>query len=79
MYESNCHTTLEPAILLLSHLHFAQDTPDLSRYKWLRGLFIKYPGQDHRPALADYCQRWQALPAGRKPANLTALLAHLVG
>ncbi|MDJ0841547.1 MAG: hypothetical protein QNK37_33880 [Acidobacteriota bacterium] len=70
---------LEPVILLLTHAHFACDLVNPPKPAQLRGLFIQYPNQEKRPALADHCRRWESLPAGNKPTNLAGILAHLVG
>ena len=48
---------LDPVVLLLTHAHFARDAQNLPKLSQLRGLFIQYPNQDKRPALADHCRR----------------------
>jgi ATP-dependent Clp protease ATP-binding subunit ClpC len=53
---------LEPFILVLSHPWFGANET-LSAHS-LRGLFVQYPGQRVKPALADYCERWDSIAAG---------------
>ena len=52
---------LEPVIVLLSHPWFGaeEEVPAVSA---LRGLFVQYPGQQVRPALAGCCERWESVP-----------------
>ncbi|MCP4697570.1 MAG: WD40 repeat domain-containing protein [Gammaproteobacteria bacterium] len=55
--------SLEPLLLLLSHVHFAADETDTpTDPPLLRGLFVRYPGQKNtRPPWADCCERWVSI------------------
>lgn len=67
---------LEPSVLVLSHPWFgAHET--LFALSTLRGLFVQYPGQRVKPALADYCERWESIAAGDL-VQLVERLARLV-
>ena len=68
---------LEPIVLLLTHPWFGADD-DIPQLSHLRGLFIQYPDYQVRPALADYCDRWQSL-AHDQTTSLDVILGELVG
>jgi hypothetical protein len=67
----------DPNVLLLTHPWFGADCsmPAVPR---LHALFVKYPNQNVRPALAAACQRREELAAGEVqglPGTLARLLA----
>ncbi len=62
---------MEPVIVLLSHPWFgAEET--VSAIPSLRGLFVQYPGQQIRPALARACERWESVGAGQVELDVLA-------
>ncbi|MCP4701645.1 MAG: hypothetical protein GY862_33010 [Gammaproteobacteria bacterium] len=59
--------SLEPLLLLFSHVYFAADETDMPvKLPRLRGLFVNYPGQkNNRPAWAEQCERWETINASQ--------------
>ncbi len=68
---------LEPIIVLFSHPWFGAEE-NLLAIPALRGLFVQYPGQQVRPALAEHCERWESVAAAAG-AQLAEHLARLLG
>jgi Tol biopolymer transport system component len=64
---------LEPVVLLLTQPWCGAEAT-VPALAGLRGLFVQYPGQQMRPALAGQCERWQSVAAGQ-----TSGLAHILG
>jgi hypothetical protein len=67
----------EPVILLLTQPWFGAEDP-MPPVKSLRGLFVQYPSNQVRPALADACERWHSL-APAQTTNLSHILGELLG
>ncbi len=67
----------EPIVVLLTHVWYGADE-DPPPVPELRGLFVQYPGQAVRPALAAQCQRWESVTPGHM-SGLGDLLGRLVG
>jgi hypothetical protein len=67
----------EPVILLLTQPWCGTEAvgPAIAE---LRGLFVQYPGQQVRPALAPQCARWQSVAAGQTD-RLARILGELLG
>jgi WD40 repeat protein len=63
----------EPLIVALTHAYFGAEEVGLPRVPGLRGLFVQYPGQQVRPALAAQCERWESVPAGSIGSLVPAL------
>jgi hypothetical protein len=63
----------EPLIVALTHAYFGAEEVGLPRVPGLRGLFVQYPGQQVRPALAAQCERWETVAAGSVGSLVPAL------
>ena len=63
---------MEPVIVLLSHPWFGAEEA-VSAIPSLRGLFVQYPGQQIRPALAGCCERWESVPVDSGTGLLESL------
>ncbi len=66
----------EPMILLLTQPWFGAEK-NMPRVQGLRGLFIQYPSMDVKPSIANLCERWETLAAG-KTAELGQILGYLM-
>jgi ATP-dependent Clp protease ATP-binding subunit ClpC len=62
---------MEPVIVLLSHPWFGAEEA-VSAVPSLRGLFVQYPGQQIRPALARACERWESVNTGQVELDVLA-------
>jgi ATP-dependent Clp protease ATP-binding subunit ClpC len=51
---------VEPVILLLTQAWFGAEE-EVARVAGLRALFVQYPGQQVRPAMAAMCERWHSV------------------
>jgi ATP-dependent Clp protease ATP-binding subunit ClpC len=67
----------EPLIVLLSQPWFGVQEP-IPTIPGLRGLFVQYPRQRVKPALAEHCERWESVDAGTL-TSLTERLERLLG
>jgi hypothetical protein len=67
----------EPVILLLTQAWCGAEVA-VPVIENLRGLFVQYPGQQVRPALAAQCARWQSVAAGQSE-GLANILGYVLG
>jgi ATP-dependent Clp protease ATP-binding subunit ClpC len=66
----------EPVVLLLTPVWYGAEE-EVPAVPGLRGLFVDYPGQRVRPALAGRCEAWAAVASGQ-PAELERVLGGLL-
>jgi WD40 repeat protein len=74
--ESLAGGPLEPVIVLLTHAFFAAEE-EVPAIAGLRGLFVQYPRQQVRPALAGHCERMESVAAAETD-RLGEILGRLV-
>lgn len=65
---------LEPRIVVFTQPWFGAEG-NVPAVRGLRGFFVAYPEQSCRPVLADRCERWRTVAAGRADGLEDALAA----